>query len=226
MYQGEVNVRQEELATFLKVAEILQIKGLTGDGTDEKNSIHQEDRSFSTEVPQSHCDSDSKDRENAKKRAINPEEQSHKRKSRETRKVGAIGQSTKKSRSSVPALRDMNFSAATLDDAETPGDKAPRPEDENNETKSFRCDKNSEALVNDEQRSDVLEKDDADLTKQQIINEENDQQFVPENSTKTLSLVENTAGTGETILRFVFLFHISFSQHSSIFHFPVICWGN
>lgn len=31
IYQGEVNVRQEDLAGFLKAAELLQIKGLTGD---------------------------------------------------------------------------------------------------------------------------------------------------------------------------------------------------
>lgn len=29
MYQGEVNVKQEELGNFLKVAEVLKVKGLT-----------------------------------------------------------------------------------------------------------------------------------------------------------------------------------------------------
>lgn len=33
MYQGEVQVNQEHLTTFIKTAEALQIKGLTGDGS-------------------------------------------------------------------------------------------------------------------------------------------------------------------------------------------------
>lgn len=31
MYRGEVNVCQEELGGFLKTAEMLEVKGLTGD---------------------------------------------------------------------------------------------------------------------------------------------------------------------------------------------------
>lgn len=39
MYQGEVNIKQEDIASFLKVAETLQIKGLTTD-TEEVCSKH------------------------------------------------------------------------------------------------------------------------------------------------------------------------------------------
>ncbi|KAJ8957467.1 hypothetical protein NQ314_006544 [Rhamnusium bicolor] len=46
MYQGEVQVSQENLTTFIKTAEALQIKGLTGDGngsadTDVVEQIHE-----------------------------------------------------------------------------------------------------------------------------------------------------------------------------------------
>jgi outer membrane biosynthesis protein TonB len=45
MYQGEVQVSQENLTTFIKTAEALQIKGLTGDGngsTECDNEPHDE----------------------------------------------------------------------------------------------------------------------------------------------------------------------------------------
>ncbi|XP_033223300.1 protein bric-a-brac 1-like isoform X2 [Belonocnema kinseyi] len=35
MYQGEVNIKQEDIASFLKVAEVLQIKGLTKNNDDD-----------------------------------------------------------------------------------------------------------------------------------------------------------------------------------------------
>ncbi|KAK0167174.1 hypothetical protein PV327_004605 [Microctonus hyperodae] len=43
MYQGEVNVKQEDLARFLKVAEVLKIKGLTLDKTVLQNSSKNSD---------------------------------------------------------------------------------------------------------------------------------------------------------------------------------------
>lgn len=39
MYRGEVNISQEQLSTFLKAAETLQIKGLTDTGGDESNGV-------------------------------------------------------------------------------------------------------------------------------------------------------------------------------------------
>ncbi|XP_044732719.1 protein tramtrack, beta isoform-like isoform X1 [Chrysoperla carnea] len=41
IYQGEVNVRQEDLAGFLKAAELLQIKGLTGDDHKQDTKSHE-----------------------------------------------------------------------------------------------------------------------------------------------------------------------------------------
>ncbi|XP_045485226.1 protein tramtrack, beta isoform isoform X5 [Pieris rapae] len=38
MYQGEVNVKQEELATFISTAEQLQVKGLTGNQNEESST--------------------------------------------------------------------------------------------------------------------------------------------------------------------------------------------
>ncbi|XP_059485788.1 modifier of mdg4-like isoform X1 [Neocloeon triangulifer] len=37
MYRGEVNVKQDDLNTFLKTAEVLKVKGLTGDDTKESS---------------------------------------------------------------------------------------------------------------------------------------------------------------------------------------------
>ena len=35
VYKGEVNVLQSQLASFLKTAEMLQVKGLSGDDDDD-----------------------------------------------------------------------------------------------------------------------------------------------------------------------------------------------
>ncbi|KAF7994865.1 hypothetical protein HCN44_004337 [Aphidius gifuensis] len=42
MYQGEVNIKQEDISSFLKVAETLQIKGLTRDTNQNKNNKQDE----------------------------------------------------------------------------------------------------------------------------------------------------------------------------------------
>lgn len=53
MYQGEVNIKQEDISSFLKLAETLQIKGLTTEKTKE-NSIcaenEKEKDSYKTEL--------------------------------------------------------------------------------------------------------------------------------------------------------------------------------
>ncbi|KAG5334944.1 LOLAL protein, partial [Acromyrmex charruanus] len=61
MYQGEVNIKQEDIASFLKVAEVLQIKGLTTDSNERfkdtlrKNDEDFEDRGF-YEVEKDRCE--------------------------------------------------------------------------------------------------------------------------------------------------------------------------
>ncbi|GJQ69398.1 hypothetical protein Trydic_g6513 [Trypoxylus dichotomus] len=42
MYQGEVQVNQEQLTTFIKTAEALQIKGLTSDGNNDSTEVPEE----------------------------------------------------------------------------------------------------------------------------------------------------------------------------------------
>lgn len=39
MYQGEININQEDLSTFLKVAQTLQIRGLTAEDTNSTKSF-------------------------------------------------------------------------------------------------------------------------------------------------------------------------------------------
>ena len=40
VYKGEVNVVQSQLASFLKTAEMLQVKGLSGDEDEEQVGYH------------------------------------------------------------------------------------------------------------------------------------------------------------------------------------------
>ncbi|KAL7292413.1 hypothetical protein TKK_0014002 [Trichogramma kaykai] len=56
MYQGEVNIKQEDIANFLKVAEILKIKGLTRTNDDDELPQEEVDSELTDALPLIHHD--------------------------------------------------------------------------------------------------------------------------------------------------------------------------
>lgn len=212
MYQGEVNVKQEELASFLKVAEILQIKGLTGEGGENRNDfIKEEDRSSSrTDTLKSDQDSDGNDVQRASRRAPNHEGSVRRRKHR-----GSTGQTTncaKRSRTSVPALisqsRERDVSVAS---PAAPGVLGlPREDGENDDTKLL-SNRNSDdfSMNHDDNDTGIFADDSIDLTKDDNA-EDRDEEFISENTTKG-----DNSGPGEdAYLAGNHLHQIHFSQAS------------
>jgi hypothetical protein len=57
MYKGEVNVEQEQLASFLNTAELLEVQGLTNSGKDvDKSKKTAEEVTFKHAIFETRCD--------------------------------------------------------------------------------------------------------------------------------------------------------------------------
>ena len=209
MYQGEVNVRQEELANFLKVAETLQIKGLTGEeSSNQEEFIKQEsDTSARDETQKFAQHSDINELcIPSLKNYVNSNPPVHKRRNREPVAQGTK-KSLKKRRTSVPALKDLDVPIASPKNAVV---NAELPEPCENDRIEFFSKRNS-----NEFDDGLLTDDSIDLTKEDRT-DENNEEFIAENMSFDHGfLTDDTSAPGQIIkwLSEIYLKFIEFNEY-------------